>query len=72
VELIYQKLTAILRNRGLVPMESVGMAFDVERHDALLQVEKEGVPSGIVLEEHEKGYLLNRNVLRHAKVVVSK
>lgn len=72
VELIYQKLTAILRNRGLAPMESVGMAFDVERHDALLQVEKEGVPSGIVLEEHEKGYLLNGNVLRHTRVVVSK
>lgn len=72
VELIYQKLLAILGNRGLVPMESVGKAFDVEQHDALLQMEKNGELSSIVIEEHEKGYLLRDKVLRHAKVVVSK
>lgn len=72
VEMIYQKLMSTLQGRGLEPMVSVDQPFDVDRHDALLQVEKEGTPSGMVLEEHEKGYLLNERVLRHAKVLVSK
>lgn len=72
IELIYQKLFSILKNQGLTPMEAVGQRFDVEKHDALLQVEKEGTAPGMVVEEYERGYLLNGQVLRHAKVTVSK
>jgi len=72
VELIYQKLMSVLRSYGLDPMESENKEFDVQQHEALLQMEKEGTPPGMVVEEHEKGYLLNGKVLRHAKVVVSK
>jgi molecular chaperone GrpE len=72
VELIYQKLFSILKNQGLTPMETVGQRFDVEKHDALLQVEKKGTEPGMVVEEYERGYLLNGQVLRHAKVTVSK
>lgn len=72
IEMIGQKLDALLQSRGVTPMESEGQPFDVERHDALLHAERDGVPAGIVLEEYEKGYWLNGQVLRHAKVVVSK
>jgi molecular chaperone GrpE len=72
VELIHQKMLAVITNHGLKPMESEGKPFDVNLHDALMQVKKKGVPPGIVIEEHIKGYLLNDKVLRHAKVVVSK
>ena len=72
VEMIYQKLLFTLKARGLEPMESVGQPFDVEHHEALLQLKKKGAPSDMVLEEHEKGYLLYGKVIRHAKVVVSK
>ncbi len=72
IELIYQKLMSVLQSYGLEPIESENKEFDVEQHEALLQMEKEGIPPGIVIEEHEKGYLLNGKVLRHAKVVVSK
>ena len=72
VELIFKNLQSVLKNAGLEPMQSVGEPFDVENHDALLQVEKEDVKSGMVIEEHEKGYLLNGKVIRHAKVLLSK
>lgn len=72
VELIYQKLTGVLQTNGVAPMESVGQPFDVEKHDALLQVDQPDMPSGVVVQEHEKGYCLHDAVLRHAKVVVSK
>ena len=71
VELIYNKFSKILEMQGLVAFDSVGKPFDVEYHDALLQMPKEGVPPHTVIEEVEKGYKLNDKVLRHAKVIVS-
>jgi molecular chaperone GrpE len=71
VELIHNKFSKILEMQGLAPFESVGKPFDVEYHDALLQMPKEGVPPHTVIEEVERGYKLNDKVLRHAKVIVS-
>ncbi|MBX2992565.1 MAG: nucleotide exchange factor GrpE [Bacteroidetes bacterium] len=71
VELIHNKFSKILELQGLVPFDSVGKPFDVEYHDALLQMPKEGVPPHTVIEEVERGYKLNERVLRHAKVIVS-
>ncbi|HMK39570.1 MAG TPA: nucleotide exchange factor GrpE, partial [Bacteroidota bacterium] len=71
VELIYQKLMKVLEGQGLAPFESSGKPFDVDYHDALLQVPRDDVPPGTVIEEISRGYTLNDRVLRHAKVVVS-
>jgi molecular chaperone GrpE len=72
VEIIYGKLLRVLQNRGLAPIEAVGKPFDVDFHDALLQVPSTDVEPGTVLDEAEKGYLLHDKVLRHAKVTVSR
>lgn len=71
VELVHQKLLKTLESQGVKAFETVGKEFDVHYHDALMQVHREGVPPHIILEEVEKGYLLNDKVIRHAKVVVS-
>ena len=71
IELIYKNLMSILEEEGLEPIHAEGEPFEVEFHDALMQVKKNGVESGIVIDEHQKGYLLNGRILRHAKVVVS-
>lgn len=71
VELIYTKLSKLLENQGLTSFDSVGKPFDVEYHDALLQVPRDDVPPHTVIEEIERGYKLNDKVLRHAKVIVS-
>ena len=71
VELIYTKLLRLLEQQGLVPFDSLGKQFDVEYHDALLQVPRSDVPPHTVVEEVERGYKLNDKVLRHAKVIVS-
>ena len=71
VELIYQKLMKILEAQGLAPFDSSGTPFDVNYHDALLQVARDDVPPGTVVEEIARGYKLNDRVLRHAKVIVS-
>jgi molecular chaperone GrpE len=71
IELIRSKLGNILDSKGLAPFDSVGKPFDVEYHDALMQVPNEEHPKNTVVEEVERGYTLNGKVLRHSKVIVS-
>lgn len=73
VDLIYQKLTETLKQKGLKPMESsIGNDFDVERMEAITRLP---VPDkkqhGKVIDEVEHGYLLGDKVLRYARVVVA-
>lgn len=71
VNLIYNKLKSTLTSKGLEPIESKGQEFDTDFHEALTQIP---APSkdlkGKVVDEIEKGYLLNGKVIRFAKVVV--
>lgn len=71
VILIQAKLKNQLAQHGLQALESVNKPFDTDLHEAVtnLPVEEES-KKGIVLDEIEKGYMLNDKVLRHAKVVV--
>lgn len=72
-ELIFSKLKKNLEQKGLEPMVSIGEPFDPDRHDAITEIpaQKEE-DKGKVLDEIEKGYLLNGKIIRHAKVVVGK
>lgn len=73
VELVYQKLYNILRQKGLEAMESTGEAFDPDIHDAITEIP---APTeylrGKVIDTIEKGYRLHDKIIRHAKVVVGK
>jgi molecular chaperone GrpE len=71
IELIQSKLTRALEVQGLKAFESAGKTFDVQFHDALLMIPRTDVPLHTVVEEVERGYMLNDRVLRHAKVIVS-
>jgi len=71
IELILQKITKILENNGVKPMQTVGKSFDVHFHDVLLQIHKPDVEPHTIIEEVERGYLMHDKVLRHAKVVVA-
>lgn len=71
VELIYHKLKTALAQKGLQEVDSVGQPFNTDLHEAVTKVP---APSddmkGKVVDELEKGYLLNGKVIRFAKVVV--
>jgi molecular chaperone GrpE len=71
VELIYNKFIKLLESHGLIPFDSVGKPFNVEYHDALMQLPRSDVPPHTVVEEIERGYKLFEKIIRHAKVVVS-
>jgi molecular chaperone GrpE len=72
VKLIQQKFAKVLADRGVEPVQAVGAEFDPTVHDALTEMAVEGKPSGIVLEEHTRGFMFRDRVLRPARVIVSK
>ena len=72
VDLVYQKLRGILQSRGLQPIVAVGEAFDTELHEAISQAPATNEAlKNTVLVEVEKGYKLNEQVVRYAKVIVA-
>jgi len=71
--LIYGKLFGELEKKGLKPMESNGLPFNVDFHEAITEFPAPTEEQkNTVIDTSEKGYLLNGNVIRYAKVVVGK
>ena len=72
VRLTLQQLLQTLNKFGLSTFESVGKPFDPTVHEAMLVVETDKHEPNQVVEEFQKGYLLNDRLLRPATVSVSK
>lgn len=71
VTLIYNKLMTILGQQGLEPMKSMGEEFNTDFHEAVTNIPApESDLKGKVVDEIQKGYILNGKVIRFAKVVV--
>jgi len=71
VQLIHQKFKAILVQKGLEEMITIGETFNSDFHEAITSIPApEEKLKGCVLDEVEKGYSLNGKVIRYAKVVV--
>ncbi|MFV0380179.1 MAG: nucleotide exchange factor GrpE [Anaerorhabdus sp.] len=71
INMIHQQLKTALENEGVSVIESLGKEFDPNIHQALLSEKRDGVNSGIVLEEIQKGYKLKDRVIRASLVKVS-
>jgi molecular chaperone GrpE len=69
--LIFNKLKSILQLKGLKEINAVGESFNTDLHDAITNIP---APSeelkGKIIDQTEKGYMLNGKVIRYAKVVV--
>ena len=70
--LVFNKLRAILQQKGLKSMESIHHEFDVEKHEAITEIDCPEELKGKVIDELEKGFYLNEKLIRFAKVVVGK
>ena len=71
VGMVRDELQGRLEGAGVESFDPTGERFDPQLHEALSTMPGEGTESGVVLETVEKGYRLNGQVLRPAKVVVS-
>jgi molecular chaperone GrpE len=72
VALVYGELRAALERAGIETYDPTGERFDPETCEALsVRAGGDGVDPGVVIETIEKGYRLDGQVLRAARVVVS-
>lgn len=71
MQLIYNKIKGTLTKKGLSAIEATGQEFDTDYHEAITYIP---APSddlkGKVVDEVEKGYMLNDKVIRYTKVVI--
>lgn len=56
---------------GVEPVETVGVEFDYEFHQAVMQKPTEDFESGIVCEEFAKGFKFGDTLIRAAMVAVA-
>jgi len=70
LRLIQNQLNCCLEKQGVEKIEAAGRVFDPNVHEAMLQVESPDHQNNQVVQEFEKGYLLNGRLLRPAKVSV--
>ncbi len=71
IELIEKELINSFDKNGIKSFESVGKRFDPNFHQALNEVESEQEDE-MVINEIQKGYMLNERLLRPALVSISK
>jgi molecular chaperone GrpE len=71
VAMVRDELRSRLEGAGVESFDPTGEKFDPQLHEALSTRPDEGTKPGVVLETVEKGYRLNGQVLRPARVVVS-
>ena len=67
IKLIERKLWAVLEAQGVTPIEALGQPFDPQFHEAVRQDKGK---DGIVVEEIQKGYMIDDRVIRPTMVVV--
>ncbi|MDT3779697.1 nucleotide exchange factor GrpE [Nitrospira sp. MA-1] len=72
VELTHKQFLETVGKVGVRQLCTTGNSFDPAIHQAVTQVESEGVDPNTVIEEFQKGYLLHDRILRPAMVSVAK
>jgi molecular chaperone GrpE len=71
IRLIHAGLMDILTKAGLKEIEAQGQNFDARYHEAVGEIESD-VEEGRVAQVMQRGYMLHDQVLRPARVLVSK
>ena len=74
IQMTHRQVLDVLANLGVRPLDAAGKAFDPRYHEAVdvASHTDAGVTPGTVVGELQRGYLLNGEVLRPARVRVAK
>ena len=72
LRLIRQRFSDVLHSNGVTPFDSEGKPFDPTVHEAMTVIDSDGEESGTVYTEHRRGYFINGELLRPARVAVLK
>lgn len=73
VDLIYNKFVSFLTKHGVKEIETIGQAFDADRHEAITTIPAQNEEDkDKIVDSIQKGYLLDDKVIRYPKVIVAK
>ena len=72
IHLTLQEILKVLERFNVLPIETLGKAFDPAFHQAVMQEDTDNGVEPKVLKEFQRGYMLHDRLLRPAMVVVSK
>ncbi len=71
MEMIFKQLMDVLKKAGLEEIDALGKDFDPNLHHAVMTACSDEFESGKVSEVFQKGYMLNKKVIRPSMVKVS-
>lgn len=72
VELTLKGLMDTLEREGLESVKALGELFDPNFHEAVSELQDNSAKPGTVIQELQKGYILNHRLIRPAMVIVNK
>jgi molecular chaperone GrpE len=71
VELIFRHLMDVLEKAGVRPVETEGVAFDPNVHEAVGRVESDEHAPDEIVQVMQKGYTLGERLLRPSRVIIA-
>jgi molecular chaperone GrpE len=71
-DMVFRRFHESVKAASVEEVPSSGELFDPKIHEAILQIEDPGHPSGTILETTHRGFCLGDRLIRAARVVVSK
>ena len=72
LKMVQKEFSTILEKNGVKKIDSINKKFDHNYHQAMMEIEKEDVAEGTVVQEIQPGYIMHDRLLRPAMVGVSK
>ena len=72
LKMVQKEFSTILEKNGVKKIDSINKKFDHNYHQAMMEIEKEDVDEGTVVQEIQPGYIMHDRLLRPAMVGVSK
>ena len=72
IEVIKKDLITTFKKNGIEPINCLNKKFDPNFHQAMLEIEDATKDVGMVIQEMQKGYMMNNRLLRPSLVGVTK
>tara|TARA_Y100001935_G_C17132332_1_gene421257 strand:- start:97 stop:795 length:699 start_codon:yes stop_codon:yes gene_type:complete len=72
LNMVLKEFKNILERHGVKKIEAMDKKFDHNFHQAMMEVEREDIEEGTVVQEVQSGYIMHDRLLRAAMVGVSK
>ncbi|WP_246212488.1 nucleotide exchange factor GrpE [Enterobacteriaceae endosymbiont of Donacia provostii] len=72
IKLTLKSLLTLIKKFGVTSINDINLPFDPSKHQAMSIIESDKIKENYIIKVLQKGYILNKRLLRPAMVIVSK